>query len=972
MRKLAEFTIKYRYVLFVLVLGAVVWLGIQAKHITMNNDMTAWLDHSKPSVKLYMRTGEKFGANYIDMVVLKTRDVFTNRNLTLVRKLTKSFEKIDGVDQVLSLTNILDVKPTPDGLEVKNLIEKGPIPKDPKKLQALKRYVLSKERYRGFMVNNTGSATMLMVRLRLHADKNKVSALILKQAQALTRTGNGIQTYVGGMPVAIYEANKLVSRDMGRLTPIVTLLILLVLFASFRTAQGTLLPLITVILAAISTVGLMALFKVPLTMISASMPVVLLATGTAYGIHLINATRELGMQGVLDAHERVVAGTDKVGLGILMAALTTMFGFGSLATAQLIPIRNMGLFLAVGIFLSLIYTFLLVIPALTVWKVKVKPLPEGRNVSQNVDQGVLSTVLTKIADSVTAHPWSYSVVSGVIALIALFFAFHMTREVNLTNYFPPSNPVRRAEDIMKREFGGATPVVVDFEAKTIKNPAVLRVMQRIQKTMRATPHVKHPSGVVDFMTEMNYVMNRKRMTPSTQQGVDNLWIFIEGKKELSQMLDDPKKEAIVQATIDQSNSKLMADVTREMEARLKHVPRKLVRVVRSKLTPKQREGIARVVTRDALAELKDDLAYAGIHITNEKPVHDVMLDAASGRLLGDAMRQKVVRSAVDKYMMSDSAELEVPQAVADAVADAISGMKAWNKASVLAILKQKIPEKLWKDDPDSLPAMADSLSAVYSGARDGAMVNLAFAALQKYLSRPLKGVAPEVKQRVKADLWELREPTTYVAAGDYEKVMGHPANASAVTKLKVELTGEAKVMTNVNNQLITSQAESLGIAILLVFILMMVQFKSFTGGLLSMIPIVFTILFNFGLMGMFKIPLDNATAMIASAAIGLGIDYTIHVMLRFKKEYEATGDTNTALRGTLAGAGRAVLVNSLAVTLGFLVLLLSSMEPLRRFGYLMAITMVISAVAALTVFPAAVLATRAKFLTRSAGPKEAR
>lgn len=965
MKKIAELIIKYRYLLFIIILAGVGWLGSQAKNIRMNNDMASWMDQSDPAVRLYTHTGNKFGSNYINMVVLKTKDIFTTENLSLVRRLTKAYEAIDGVYQVVSLTNILDVKPLPDGLEVKSLINKGPITKDNKKLKTLKRYVLSKERYRGFMVNDSGNATMIMVRLHIHADKNKISQIISQKADKMIPPNADVKVYIGGMPMAIYYADKLVNQDMGRLTPIVTLLILLVLFASFRSLQGTLLPLFTVLFATISTVGLMALFKVPLTMISASLPVVLLSTGTAYGIHLINASRELRLQGMFDPKQRIITSVDKVGLGILLAALTTMFGFGSLATAQLVPIKNLGIFLAIGIFLALLLTFLLILPILSVWNVKAKP-----DVKKPV-KGYLVRILTKIADSVSSHAAIYAILALVIGIVALFFAFRMTREVNLTNYFPPDNPVRQAEKVMKKDFGGSTPVVVDFDAKSIKNPAVLRVIQRVQKMMRATPHLKHPSGVVDFLSEMNFIMNKKRTTPNTQQGVDNLWLFIEGKKELSQMIDDAKKETILQATIDQSNSKLMADVTKDMQERLKNVPKNIVTVDLDKTNSIQHKKLAEIITTDAMRELQDDLTYAGIRLKNKGKVRAAMLKAAFGSLLSADIRQKTVKKAVNKYMMSDSAELEVTQAVATNVARTLGTMKKWDASRVFTDLKQWIPEDQWKDDPDSLTAMSQSLKSVFHAAINDYMVTSVYDILKQNLSSPLAGLAPEIRQRVMADLWELRENTVYVSQRDYEQVFGKPASPSAIIGLQTTLTGEAKVMTQINDQLVVSQAESLGIAILMVFILMTIQFRSLSGGLLSMIPIVFTVLFNFGLMGLFKIPLDNATAMISSVAIGLGIDYTIHVMLRFKKEYALHNDTRLAMESTLSSVGRAVLINSLAVTLGFLVLLFSNMEPLRRFGYLMAITMVVSAIAALTIFPAAVLVTKAKFLTRPAGPKEA-
>ncbi|MFQ6040678.1 MAG: MMPL family transporter, partial [Candidatus Poribacteria bacterium] len=87
-----------------------------------------------------------------------------------------------------------------------------------------------------------------------------------------------------------------------------------------------------------------------------------------------------------------------------------------------------------------------------------------------------------------------------------------------------------------------------------------------------------------------------------------------------------------------------------------------------------------------------------------------------------------------------------------------------------------------------------------------------------------------------------------------------------------------------DRQLTRSQITSLLIALLLVFLLLWAQFKSIAGGLISVTPIALTILVNFGVMSYLGIPLDTATMMIASIAIGIGIDYTIHFTSRFRLE----------------------------------------------------------------------------------------
>ena len=172
------------------------------------------------------------------------------------------------------------------------------------------------------------------------------------------------------------------------------------------------------------------------------------------------------------------------------------------------------------------------------------------------------------------------------------------------------------------------------------------------------------------------------------------------------------------------------------------------------------------------------------------------------------------------------------------------------------------------------------------------------------------------------------------------------------------------IYNDLDRQIMKSQAFSLSIAILLVFLLLAYSLKSIIGGFISTTPIILTILINFTIMAIFGIPLDVVTVLIGSVAVGIGIDYTIHFIIRFKVEH-ARGKTELeALDKTLETTGKAIVINALSVTMGFLVLVLGNIVPMQRFGYLIALTMIISATASLTVLPALLLVTRAGFIGR--------
>ena len=161
-----------------------------------------------------------------------------------------------------------------------------------------------------------------------------------------------------------------------------------------------------------------------------------------------------------------------------------------------------------------------------------------------------------------------------------------------------------------------------------------------------------------------------------------------------------------------------------------------------------------------------------------------------------------------------------------------------------------------------------------------------------------------------------------------------------------------------------SQIASLVIAGVFMLIVNILLLKSFKIGLVGMTPIVFTLFVLFGSMGYFGIPLDIATVLIGSISLGMGVDYSLHFLNRYRRELALHSDINRAIEATLQTTGIAIFINVVTVALGFLALYFGNFIPLRRFGYLLSVAMLSSGLAAVAALPAVLKAVNGRMLKK--------
>jgi predicted RND superfamily exporter protein len=184
------------------------------------------------------------------------------------------------------------------------------------------------------------------------------------------------------------------------------------------------------------------------------------------------------------------------------------------------------------------------------------------------------------------------------------------------------------------------------------------------------------------------------------------------------------------------------------------------------------------------------------------------------------------------------------------------------------------------------------------------------------------------------------------------KTDGMAAQAFAGSGISTMTTGSGKLFSILDHYLVVSQLSSFAMAFVTVFGVIFIVFRSFRFGLVTIAPNLLPVLSVLGLMGHLDISLNVATVMLASIALGVVDDDTIHFINRYRREISAGATTDDAIATATAHEGRASLTTALINTCGFGVLMLSEYRPTAWFGGLLALTMGVAFLAEVFILPA--------------------
>lgn len=558
MKKIAEMILRFRVVIIVLVLGLTLVLGHYLKDIRINSDILSYLPKQDPKVKLFNYIGDKYGGNQLALIALETDSIFTKNTIETVNHLTQEFKKLKNVSYVTSLTNVLDIRTDKEGtLQICKLIDEYDLPSEYEELDRLRSYTLSKDMYRGYLISEDSKGTLIICRFSDSADKIKTAADIKK---IVNKAGIKEKVYYGGLPFQLTEISEIIQKDLKKLVPFILLLIVIALYFSYRSIRGVIIPLLSVSISTIWTLGVMSILRIPLTAISDIIPVVLIAVGSAYSIHVVSKFNE-EVNSESKKMEQSKKALSEIMVPVLLAGITTIAGFISfIFGSYLTMIAEFGWFTSLGIFFALLIAITFVPSVLSFLPVKkinildeVVPRKKGMSkFMERVGYWILKNEKTIIISTV------------LIAIVCFIGIPKIERKVDLLDYFKTDTSIRITEEMMERKFGGSVPVQILVNGD-IQSPDVLNKIKRIEDFLEKQNNVHNPKSVADLIEEMSDAMGEGKSIPESKDMVSNLWFLLEGEEVMNQLVNTEKTEAVIQATITNVNTEFIKELVEKIE-----------------------------------------------------------------------------------------------------------------------------------------------------------------------------------------------------------------------------------------------------------------------------------------------------------------------------------------------------------------------------------------------------------------------
>ena len=515
-RQTAEWILRHRLLVTGLFALLVAFSFVGTKRIVMK---TSFDDYFVSDDPMLLKTDEFksiFGNDYYVAVLVKNKDVFSKRSLTLIRELSNELkDSLSYADKVTSLTDLEFAVGTDEGMTIEQIVPEQ-IPSDAAGLKEIRRKAYSKPYLSKKLVSKDGTMTWIMVKLRpFPADSvwkktSDIAPDMLTGKEAGHIIGKAkyaeLSPAAAGMPYMSYEKFVYLKGEMGRLFAIAFLVSIVVMIVVTRSLRGVVAPLITSICALLIGFGIIGWTGLYIDMSTAMIAVILtFACSIAYNIHLYNFFKTR----FVETGRRKASITDAVGetgWGVLLSGLTTVAAMMTFLSMSIVPMKAIGLNTSLCL-LSVLLTCLVVTPVLLSLGRDRKP---HANMSHSFE-GYVGDHFERFGGFVMRNHRRIVVVSSVLTLfcgIGLFFiepAFDVEKTMGRKVEY-----VKKFLDLCDTELGSMYSydlMITLPHADDAKKPENLKRLDQLATITEGYLLTKRHNSVTDIIKDMNCTLN---------------------------------------------------------------------------------------------------------------------------------------------------------------------------------------------------------------------------------------------------------------------------------------------------------------------------------------------------------------------------------------------------------------------------------------------------------------------------------
>ena len=523
-------------ILAVLVIAAGFASGV--RDVVIDTSTESFLHPDDPIQVLYEDFRAEFGRDDFVVVAVESGALFTPSILDRLKSLHDALAR--DVPHLANITSMINVRSTlgeEDRLVVGELLDHWP--ESDQDFASLRHRLVTDPLYRRLLISDDGTVTTIALELSRFSDVSTVSidsALLLFDEQPIVQSVSGKLTdteihqalsvvqeivashqaedftlRVAGTPVVTDELKILLQSDMRIFVALAIGMIALILFAMFRTVAAIVLPLCVVVLAVVSTVGLMGHLGTAVTLPIVILPSFLLAVGVGASVHLLAIYARNSRAG-MDRNTAIIRAMGHTGLPILLTSLTTAAGLGSFAAAEVAPIGDLGRFAAFGVLIAFVYTMMLLPAGLGLFSRHPRNDLRSSRAAKRLDR-----VLVAIASWSVRHAAPIVGASVVLLLISVGLASQLRFSHDVLNWLPDDWPVHQATRAIDHDLGGtvALEILLDTHVENglHDRETLIRIEtagHRLESGSSEPVPVGAVISIVDMLKEINRALNENQ------------------------------------------------------------------------------------------------------------------------------------------------------------------------------------------------------------------------------------------------------------------------------------------------------------------------------------------------------------------------------------------------------------------------------------------------------------------------------
>jgi predicted RND superfamily exporter protein len=494
-------------------------------------------------------------------------DVFAPAPLNAVLSLTRRIAALPGVraEEIRSLATELSPAWSDGALHLTHPIAVAM--RNAADVADARAATLREPAFRGVLLSRDARDTAIYVPLDEHADRRALYYRIATIVDEEWRTNPGLASYQAhllGPAAAESLLGDHVLGDLARLLPLGLAVVALVLWAWFRQMSIVFIGLGEGLAVVLWTLGAMALFGRPISLVTVVMPVILSTYCVADTIHVAqHFSAHCRASGIRSRRYAMEATLDEVVTPIALTSLTTATGFLSFAISPIPPLRDFGLFSALGILFAVALSVLVVPAALLI-------TPFGRAGREIAAHPRITRALEALGAAAARAP------RRVVALVTLATvalgagAWRLEIRDSWVQNFSAGSPLVRGDRWFNRAFYGSNVfnVIVTPRGRSVHDPAFLSEMARLQGRLEGMDEVGGTRSLIDPLRTVSRVLEGQSRIPRTARESHEwglLYRMAGGSHDIGFYLDPEETATNVWVFLNHASYERTAAVLREVE-----------------------------------------------------------------------------------------------------------------------------------------------------------------------------------------------------------------------------------------------------------------------------------------------------------------------------------------------------------------------------------------------------------------------